>query len=280
MLIARLTRRNGSAVAGTSSGDLADGVGTARRPADGTGTATDAYSLDAFGRGATAWGTTPDPYRYGGAWGYMTDPSGLLQLGARFYWPELGRFIQQDPIGDGMNWYAYVGNNPVVWVDPTGWWGGGVGVSGSAEAGGVAGGPGPGGPIGGAAGIGVSGATGTGVFWGGPKGVTGGAWADAGGFAGTGTRGLAFPRTRAPHAVAGAYAGIGAIGWLTNANSVNELAGPFHNININAGIGPIRGSLQIAWSNGIVVVSIGPPGLGLGAGASISSYDTCAVVVP
>ncbi|MBN1459093.1 MAG: hypothetical protein JXA57_06125 [Armatimonadetes bacterium] len=34
------------------------------------------------------------------------DPSGLQQLGARFYWPELGRFVQQDPIGDGMNWYA------------------------------------------------------------------------------------------------------------------------------------------------------------------------------
>ncbi len=50
----------------------------------------------------------------------MTDPSGLQQLGARFYWPELGRFIQQDPIGDGVNWYAYVGNNPVMWVDPEG----------------------------------------------------------------------------------------------------------------------------------------------------------------
>ena len=50
----------------------------------------------------------------------MTDPSGMQQLGARFYWPELGRFIQQDPIGDGMNWYAYAGNNPVVWVDPEG----------------------------------------------------------------------------------------------------------------------------------------------------------------
>jgi len=28
--------------------------------------------------------------------------------------------VQQDPIGDGINWYAYAGNNPVVWIDPEG----------------------------------------------------------------------------------------------------------------------------------------------------------------
>jgi hypothetical protein len=43
-------------------------------------------------------------------------------LGERWYWPELGRFIQQDPLGDGVNWYAYAGNNPVVWADPSGLW--------------------------------------------------------------------------------------------------------------------------------------------------------------
>jgi len=25
----------------------------------------------------------------------------MLQLGARYYWPEIGRFISQDPIGEG-----------------------------------------------------------------------------------------------------------------------------------------------------------------------------------
>jgi len=28
--------------------------------------------------------------------------------------------VSQDPIGDGVNWYAYVGGNPVVGVDPEG----------------------------------------------------------------------------------------------------------------------------------------------------------------
>ena len=45
---------------------------------------------------------------------------GLLQLGARWYWPELGRFIQQDPARDGVNWYAYVNNDPLTGIDPEG----------------------------------------------------------------------------------------------------------------------------------------------------------------
>jgi hypothetical protein len=32
----------------------------------------------------------------------------------------LGRFTTVDPIKDGNNWYAYVGNNPVNFVDPLG----------------------------------------------------------------------------------------------------------------------------------------------------------------
>ena len=65
---------------------------------------------------------TPNPFRFGGAWGYITETSesGLLQLGARTYWPEIGRFIQQDPAKDGVNWYEYAENNPLVWVDPEG----------------------------------------------------------------------------------------------------------------------------------------------------------------
>jgi RHS repeat-associated protein len=46
--------------------------------------------------------------------------AGLYYFNARWYDPELGRFITEDPIKDGLNWYSYVSNRPLTHIDPTG----------------------------------------------------------------------------------------------------------------------------------------------------------------
>ena len=53
----------------------------------------------------------------------QTDANGLYYMRARYYSPELGRFINEYPIRDGLNWYAYAGGNPITFIDPTGLWG-------------------------------------------------------------------------------------------------------------------------------------------------------------
>lgn len=47
---------------------------------------------------------------------------GLYYYKARMYSPTLGRFLQPDPVGyaDGLNMYAYVGNEPINRIDPSG----------------------------------------------------------------------------------------------------------------------------------------------------------------
>ncbi len=47
--------------------------------------------------------------------------AGQYYLRARYYNPVIGRFIQEDSYrGDGLNLYAYCGNNPVMYYDPSG----------------------------------------------------------------------------------------------------------------------------------------------------------------
>ena len=56
----------------------------------------------------------------------LDDEFGLINMNARLYDPEIGRFISPDPIlaepgwSQGLNPYSYVRNNPLTWVDPSG----------------------------------------------------------------------------------------------------------------------------------------------------------------
>ena len=52
--------------------------------------------------------------------GKEEDATGLYYFNARYYDPSIGRFITEDPIRSGLNWYAYCGNNPLSFTDPSG----------------------------------------------------------------------------------------------------------------------------------------------------------------
>ena len=65
---------------------------------------------------------TPAKYSWLGAEQQPTElPSGEIDMGARSYIPELGRFLQPDPIpGGSANAYAYTFGDPVNSSDPSG----------------------------------------------------------------------------------------------------------------------------------------------------------------
>ncbi len=53
--------------------------------------------------------------------GSLLDAATGLQLkGQRWYSVDLGRFVSEDPIQDGANWYMFAGNDPVNYADPSG----------------------------------------------------------------------------------------------------------------------------------------------------------------
>jgi RHS repeat-associated protein len=100
----------------------ADGGGNITALIDGSENIVARYAYNPFGKLIGKWGTMADPneMRFS-SMPYYSSPQIYGYLG-RFYDPNLQRWLNQDPIGErgGLNLYAYVGNNPVNYIDPNG----------------------------------------------------------------------------------------------------------------------------------------------------------------
>jgi len=98
---------------------LTDALGSTMGLTDSTGAFQTTYTYEPFGN-TTIAGTASNPYQYTGR---ENDGTGLYFYRARYYNPQFPRFISEDPIefnGGDTNLYAYVGDSPTNFTDPTG----------------------------------------------------------------------------------------------------------------------------------------------------------------
>jgi RHS repeat-associated protein len=192
-----------------------------------------------FGGADISVQTVENPFRLPGQ--YYDPETGLHYNYFRYYDPTTGRYVTPDPIGldGGINLWPYVANNPLRWIDPRGLWTIGVGVTVNVQAG----------PI--------------------NFNFSGGVVVDSSGNVGTYTTG-------------GGGLGVGAevSGGISvsgsNAQTINDLSGPFATGSLGGGWGPnasgdfFTGDSPHGWvyGGGVTV------GAGLGAGGSSSITGT------
>jgi len=105
-----------------------DHLNTPRRASDDRGVVVWQWQSDAFGERPPDEDADRDGrrttinLRFPGQ--YFDAESGLHYNWHRYYDPQVGRYTQVDPIGlaGGLNAYAYVGGNPLMYTDPYGLW--------------------------------------------------------------------------------------------------------------------------------------------------------------
>lgn len=104
----------------------ADHLNTPRLIADSTGATvwrhdnTEPFADSVPDENPSGLGAFQFPLRFPGQ--YADQETGLRYNDFRDYFPEIGRYVESDPIGlrGGMNTYAYVRGSPLVFADPSG----------------------------------------------------------------------------------------------------------------------------------------------------------------
>ena len=98
-----------------------DGVGSVTSSTNSAGGLLNTYAYDSYGKLSSSSGTLTNALRFVGR--EFDQETGLYFLRARYYNPNIGRFISEDPIGfagDDQDLFSYVGNNPVRFTDAFG----------------------------------------------------------------------------------------------------------------------------------------------------------------
>jgi RHS repeat-associated protein len=103
---------------GTRSYFGTDGRGSVKSATGETGGTRSLYEYDAFG--ASVSGDFSQSAYLGYAGKQLDPATGFYNYGYRDYSPAEGRFTTVDPVRDGLNWFAYVHNDPVNYMDRDG----------------------------------------------------------------------------------------------------------------------------------------------------------------
>lgn len=225
-----------------STGTLApivDGLGSTIGLTDSSGTVQTEYSYEPFGKTSASGTASTNPWQFTGR---ENDGSALYYYRARYYSPTLQRFISEDPLdfaGGDLNFYAYVGNSPIGFVDPSGQDTLELGVAGS-----------------GRLGIGVVGSVTIAID-------------------GSGNVGVLYTYGSGLGIAAQAQAGV--LVHASTANTIQDLTGPFTNVSGNVGAGPdIAGDVFFGRNrDGSPIIGGGTTlGAGVGGGVSVTLTKT------
>lgn len=99
------------------------GYGNTVAITDSSENVVNSYDYSPFGMILSESEGFAQPFKYVGKLGVMSEANGFYYMRARYYDPQVGRFISEDPMGfDGgdVNLYVYGSNNPLLLVDPWG----------------------------------------------------------------------------------------------------------------------------------------------------------------
>ncbi len=105
---------------GTASYYEQDALSSVTSLSNPAGSLANTYIFDSFGTVTASTGSITNPFQYTGR--DSDSETSLYYYRARYFDPKLGRFVSEDPIGlhGGANFYLYVLNDPVKWIDAMG----------------------------------------------------------------------------------------------------------------------------------------------------------------